>query len=117
MPDAELDAFVADFVGRVLSFDRQELHTAKSIINPEVRAISVEHGHRAIEEPRACSIADRTNFESRDTRFPIGNLMQNTALGCSSSAGPFACPSFRGRQKERGAVEFSRHGGRSRTGP
>jgi enoyl-CoA hydratase/carnithine racemase len=33
VPDAELDAFVADFVGRVLSFDRQALQTAKSIIN------------------------------------------------------------------------------------
>jgi enoyl-CoA hydratase/carnithine racemase len=31
--DAELDAFVANFVGRVLSFDRQALRTAKSIIN------------------------------------------------------------------------------------
>jgi enoyl-CoA hydratase/carnithine racemase len=31
--DAELDAFVADFVDRVLSFDRQVLRTAKSIIN------------------------------------------------------------------------------------
>jgi enoyl-CoA hydratase/carnithine racemase len=33
IPDAGLDAFVADFVDRVLSFDRQALHTAKSIIN------------------------------------------------------------------------------------
>jgi enoyl-CoA hydratase/carnithine racemase len=33
LPDAELDPFVANFVGRVLSFDRQALHTAKSIIN------------------------------------------------------------------------------------
>lgn len=33
VPDAELDAFVAYFVGRVLSFDRQALQTAKSIIN------------------------------------------------------------------------------------
>ena len=33
IPDAELDAFVAGFVGRVLSFDRQALRTAKSIIN------------------------------------------------------------------------------------
>jgi enoyl-CoA hydratase/carnithine racemase len=33
IPDAELDAFVADFVRRVLSFDRQALQTAKSIIN------------------------------------------------------------------------------------
>jgi enoyl-CoA hydratase/carnithine racemase len=33
IPDAELDAFVAGFVGRVLSFDRQALQTAKSIIN------------------------------------------------------------------------------------
>jgi enoyl-CoA hydratase/carnithine racemase len=31
--DAELDAFVANFVARVLSFDRQALQTAKSIIN------------------------------------------------------------------------------------
>ena len=31
--DAELDAFVANFVDRVLSFDRQALQTAKSIIN------------------------------------------------------------------------------------
>jgi enoyl-CoA hydratase/carnithine racemase len=33
MPDGELDAFVANFVARVLSFDRQALQTAKSIIN------------------------------------------------------------------------------------
>ncbi len=33
MPDARLDAFVADFVRRVLSFDRQALRSAKSIIN------------------------------------------------------------------------------------
>jgi enoyl-CoA hydratase/carnithine racemase len=33
IPDAELDAFVAGFVGRILSFDRQALRTAKSIIN------------------------------------------------------------------------------------
>ena len=33
VPDAELDAFVVDFVGRVLSFDRQALQAAKSIIN------------------------------------------------------------------------------------
>jgi enoyl-CoA hydratase/carnithine racemase len=33
IPDAELDAFVAGFVGRVRSFDRQALRTAKSIIN------------------------------------------------------------------------------------
>jgi enoyl-CoA hydratase/carnithine racemase len=33
IPDAELDAFVAVFVGRVLSFDRQALRTAKSIID------------------------------------------------------------------------------------
>jgi enoyl-CoA hydratase/carnithine racemase len=33
MPDAKLDAFVNDFVRRVLSFDRQALRSAKSIIN------------------------------------------------------------------------------------
>jgi enoyl-CoA hydratase/carnithine racemase len=33
LPDAELDAFVANFVSRLLSFDRQALQTAKSIIN------------------------------------------------------------------------------------
>jgi enoyl-CoA hydratase/carnithine racemase len=33
VPDAELDAFVANFVRRVLSFDRQALATAKAIIN------------------------------------------------------------------------------------
>jgi enoyl-CoA hydratase/carnithine racemase len=33
IPDAELDPFVANFVSRVLSFDRQALQTAKSIIN------------------------------------------------------------------------------------
>jgi enoyl-CoA hydratase/carnithine racemase len=33
IPDAELDAFVAGFVRRVLSFDRQALQTAKSISN------------------------------------------------------------------------------------
>jgi enoyl-CoA hydratase/carnithine racemase len=33
IPDAELDAFVGTFVSRVLSFDRQALQTAKSIIN------------------------------------------------------------------------------------
>jgi enoyl-CoA hydratase/carnithine racemase len=33
VPDAELDAFVADFVRRVLSFDQQALRTAKSIVN------------------------------------------------------------------------------------
>ena len=33
LPDAELDAFVADFVRRVLSFDQQALQTAKSIVN------------------------------------------------------------------------------------
>ena len=33
IPDTELDGFVANFVGRVLSFDGQALHTAKSIIN------------------------------------------------------------------------------------
>ncbi|WP_426412279.1 enoyl-CoA hydratase/isomerase family protein [Bradyrhizobium ganzhouense] len=33
LPDAELDAFVADFVRRVLSFDQQALQAAKSIVN------------------------------------------------------------------------------------
>jgi hypothetical protein len=33
VPDAELDAFVANFVRRVLSFDKQALATAKTIIN------------------------------------------------------------------------------------
>lgn len=33
IPDAELDAFVANFVRRVLSFDKQALSTAKAAIN------------------------------------------------------------------------------------
>jgi enoyl-CoA hydratase/carnithine racemase len=33
IPDAELDAFVANFVRRVVSFDKQALSAAKSIIN------------------------------------------------------------------------------------
>ena len=33
IPDTDLDAFVANFVRRVVSFDRQALSTAKSIIN------------------------------------------------------------------------------------
>ena len=33
IPDAKLDLFVADFVRRVLLFDRQALRSAKSIIN------------------------------------------------------------------------------------
>jgi enoyl-CoA hydratase/carnithine racemase len=33
LPEAELDAFVANFVARVMSFDLQALQTAKSIIN------------------------------------------------------------------------------------
>src|SRR5271167_275152 len=33
IPDAELDAFVANFVRRVVSFDKQALTAAKSIIN------------------------------------------------------------------------------------
>ena len=33
VPDAELDGFVAEFVRRVLSFDRQALATAKAILN------------------------------------------------------------------------------------
>src|SRR5271163_2981663 len=33
VPDAELDGFVANFVQRVVSFDKQALATAKSIIN------------------------------------------------------------------------------------
>lgn len=33
LPDAELDAFVANFVRRVVSFDKQALSAAKAIIN------------------------------------------------------------------------------------
>jgi len=33
VPDADLDAFVANFVRRIVSFDKQALSTAKSIIN------------------------------------------------------------------------------------
>ena len=33
IPDAELDGFVANFVRRILSFDKQALRTAKTILN------------------------------------------------------------------------------------
>ena len=54
IPDAELDAFVADFVGRVLSFDRQAVTSA---------AYDFEHPSRGRKVP--------SNGRNRAvTRFP-----------------------------------------------
>lgn len=53
IPDAELDAFVANFVGRVLSFDRQALRAAKSIIN-----------HTGLPDPTALQSTQDIFFQS-----------------------------------------------------
>jgi enoyl-CoA hydratase/carnithine racemase len=53
IPDAELDGFVAGFVGRVLSFDRQALQTAKSIIN-----------HTGLPDPAALQSTQDIFFQS-----------------------------------------------------
>jgi enoyl-CoA hydratase/carnithine racemase len=53
IPDAELDAFVANFVSRVLSFDRQALQTAKSIIN-----------HTGLPDPAALQSTQDTFFKT-----------------------------------------------------
>jgi enoyl-CoA hydratase/carnithine racemase len=53
MPDTELDAFVANFVASVLSFDRQGLHTAKSIIN-----------HTGLPDPAALQSTQDIFFQS-----------------------------------------------------
>jgi enoyl-CoA hydratase/carnithine racemase len=53
MPDAELDAFVADFIGRVVSFDRRALQTAKSIIN-----------HAGLPDPAALQATQDIFFQS-----------------------------------------------------
>jgi enoyl-CoA hydratase/carnithine racemase len=53
VPDAELDGFVANFVARVLSFDRQALHAAKSIIN-----------HTGLPDPAALQSTQDIFFQS-----------------------------------------------------
>ncbi|MFZ2108809.1 MAG: hypothetical protein WAV18_26140, partial [Roseiarcus sp.] len=53
IPDAELDAFVANFVDRVLSFDRQALCAAKSIIN-----------HTGLPDPTALQSTQDIFFQS-----------------------------------------------------
>jgi enoyl-CoA hydratase/carnithine racemase len=53
VPEAELDVFVANFVNRVLSFDRQALQTAKLIIN-----------HSGLPDPAALKATQDTFFQT-----------------------------------------------------